>query len=143
MAEQQTDNAIQDLFAGLKALSDASFPKHCANCGATYDTVEDYVGRTDDVSGVSGLKKGIDDDDRTIVELFRNCPCGSTLMDCFSDRRDISAAGLKRRRLFGQLKDLLTAKGLDDAVARAELLKLIRGEKSDVLEKMGVSARVR
>ena len=91
-----------ELFKGLKALSDATFPKRCAACGMEYTTVEDYIRDTEDISGQSGLKKGYDDDDKPIVELFRNCPCGSTLMDCFSDRRDLSEAGLKRRKHFGQ-----------------------------------------
>ncbi|MCK9987662.1 MAG: hypothetical protein AzoDbin1_04134, partial [Azoarcus sp.] len=43
-------------------------------------------------------------DGQVIVELFRNCVCGSTLMDCFRDRRDTSEAGLRRRARFGELK---------------------------------------
>ena len=136
-------NRTSQLFDGLKALSDASFPKKCGLCGQTYATVEEYVQKTEDVSGRSGLKKGYDDDDKPIVELFRNCICGSTLMDCFNDRRDASDSGLKRRKLFGQLKELLTAKGIEGDVARSELLKLLRGESSPVLEKLGVKLQVR
>ncbi len=132
-----------DLFNGLKALSDASFPKKCAYCGEEYATVEEYVQKTKDVSGKSGLKKGYDDDDTPIVELFRNCVCGSTLMDCFNDRRDVSDEGLKRRELFGKLMRMLTDKGVDVAVARSELLKVIKGEHSPVLEKMGISTHIR
>jgi hypothetical protein len=131
------------LFSGLKALSDASFPKKCSLCGLEYATVEEYVQKTEDVSGQSGLKKGYDDDDKPIVELFRNCVCGSTLMDCFNDRRDVSDGGLKRRELFGKLMEMLTAKGIDAAVARDELLKLLKGEPSPVLEKMGINTQIR
>lgn len=132
-----------ELFNGLKALSDASFPKKCAYCGQEYATVEEYVRKTEDVSGKSGLKKGYDDDDNPIVELFRNCVCGSTLMDCFNDRRDITDSGLKRRKLFGQLMDMLTSKGIGIDVARSELLKLLKGESSPILEKLGVQIQVR
>ena len=100
-----------DLFSGLKALSDASFPKKCSLCGQEYASVEEYVQKTEDVSGKSGLKKGYDDDDKPIVELFRNCVCVSTLMDCFNDRRDLSDGGLKRRELFGHLMGMLTDMG--------------------------------
>lgn len=132
-----------DLFHGLKALSDASFPKKCGFCGEEYATVEEYVRKTEDVSGKSGLKKGYDDDDKPIVELFRNCICGSTLMDCFNDRRDISDDGLKRRELFGKLMRMLTDNGIDSAVARSELLKVLKGEHSPVLEKMGINTQIR
>lgn len=136
-------NYSLELFNGLKALSDASFPKKCAFCGQEYATVEEYVRKTEDVSGKSGLKKGYDDDDNPIVELFRNCVCGSTLMDCFNDRRDISDNGLKRRKLFGKLMDMLTAKGMESDVARSELLKVLKGESSPLLEKLGVNTHVR
>ncbi len=132
-----------ELFNGLKALSDASFPKKCAFCGEEYATVEEYVQKTEDVSGKSGLKKGYDDDDKPIVELFRNCICGSTLMDCFNDRRDISEDGLKRRELFGKLMQMLTDKGVDRAVARSELLKVIQGKPSPVLEQLGINTQIR
>lgn len=138
----ETDHS-SELFNGLKALSDASFPKKCAFCGEEYATVEEYVQKTEDVSGTSGLKKGYDDDDKPIVELFRNCICGSTLMDCFNDRRDVSSEGLKRRELFGKLLKMLTDKGIEGAVARGELLKVIKGEHSPVLEQMGINTQIR
>lgn len=124
-------------------MSDASFPKRCAFCGREYATVEAYVQETEDVAGQSGLKKGYDDDDRPIVELFRNCVCGSTLMDCFSDRRDISESGLERRKQFGKLMEMLTSKGMAGQVAKDELFKLLRGERSAVLEKLGINTRIR
>jgi hypothetical protein len=136
-------NQAMTLFDGLKALSDASFPKKCATCGQEYATVEEYIRKTGDVSGKSGLKKGYDDDDNPIVELFRNCVCGSTLMDCFNDRRDVSDGGLKKRELYGKLLDLLLAKGLAVDAARSELLKVLKGETSPVLEKLGIHNRIR
>lgn len=136
-------NDTSELFKGLKALSDASFPKHCASCGQEYASVEDYVEKTEDVFGKSGLKKGYDDDDKPIVELFRNCVCGSTLMDCFSDRRDVSEAGLKRRKMFGKLIEMLISKGVAADTARAELMKVLKGESSALLEKLGVNTQSR
>lgn len=133
----------QELFDGLKALSDASFPKQCSYCGLEYASVEDYVQKTEDVNGQCGLKKGYDDDDQPIVELFRNCACGSTLMDCFKDRRDTSDNGLKRRKLFEKLMAMLSHKGVGPSLARVELLKVLRGEHSAVLDKMGVTTKTR
>ncbi|MGD9190206.1 MAG: hypothetical protein PVI89_18450 [Desulfobacteraceae bacterium] len=126
------------LFKDLKALSESSFPKKCSSCGKVYESSEQFVLKTDDISGRSGLKSSEDDCGDQIVELFRNCVCGSTLMECFNDRRDLSQAGLKRRQLFGRLMAMLEKKGLPADQARAELLKLIRGEHSHVLEQIGI-----
>ena len=136
-------NDDNDIFKGLRALSESTFPKYCANCGAEYATVQDYVQKTANVSGQTGLKKGYDDDDKPIVELFRNCVCGSTLMDCFSDRRDISSQGLKRRTLFGKLLSLLESKGIKSEVAREQLLLVLHGQPSKLLEQMGINTQVR
>lgn len=132
-----------DLFAGLKALTATTFPKTCATCGETYNSEEDFWEKTHSVGGQTGLKISKDEEDRPIVELFRNCRCGSTLMDCFNDRRDTSEKGLKRRELFGKLIDMLKTKGMDPNRARSELLKMINGEKSALLEKMGVQIMIR
>lgn len=122
------------LVAGLRALAEASFPKRCASCGAVYDDVLDYVRRTAPISPTrSGLKQSSDDDGSTIVELFRNCACGSTLMDSFGDRRDASDVGANRRQRFAELLTYLLGAGLDGTVARAELLKVMQGETSEIL----------
>ena len=138
----ESDDKTHDaLFKGLKTLSASSFPKRCATCGKTFGSLEAFIKETESIKGHTGLKKGQDDEDRDIVQLFRNCTCGSTLMDCFNDRRDISESGLKRRALFAQLLDILKAKGLDVSVARVELLCLMRGEKSPILEKLGIKTK--
>jgi len=125
------------LVAGLKALAETSFPKRCANCGAVYADVHDYVSRTAPVSEVrSGLKQSRDDDGRSIVEFYRNCKCGSTLMDFFGDRRDLSDGGNKRRQRFAELLDYLVGTGLERVVARSELLKVMRGETSEILARV-------
>ena len=83
---------------------------------------------------MSGLKQSMDDIDNTIVEVYRNCPCGSTLMDFFSDRRDISDSGLRRREKFAELLAYLIEKGWETQLARTELIKVLRGEKSELLK---------
>ena len=122
------------LLAGLRALAESSFPKRCGTCGKVFHDVADYVTQTASVAAdKSGLKQSRDDDGQPIVELFRNCTCGSTLMDFFSDRRDLSSAGERRRRRFDELIQLLIGRDLDRAVARAELLKVARGQPSEIL----------
>jgi hypothetical protein len=136
---KKNDNWDRHLFNNLKALSESSFPKKCTSCGEVYLSSEQFVSKTDDISGKSGLKTGQNDSGGHIVELFRNCICGSTLMEFFNDRRDINEAGLKRRKLFGRLMAILGKKGLPADLARAELLRLINGEYSRVLERMGIT----
>lgn len=126
---------LDDLYSGLQALAESSFPKKCPNCGRIFETAQEFMLETQKISDEStGLKQSYDDDDRTIVEVFRNCTCGSTLMDFFSDRRDLSEAGLKRREKFAKLLDFLISSGLDKDVARTELLKVVHGERSEILK---------
>lgn len=125
------------LFAGLKALAESAFPKHCKNCGRVFESAEQFLRETVQIDQKrSGLKQSWDDNDVTIVEVYRNCPCGSTLMDFFSDRRDLSQAGLARREKFGKLIDQLVAHGWQRETARIELLKVLRGEKSELIEQL-------
>lgn len=127
------DNTLLD---GLNALAESAFPKQCRTCGREYATVEEYCKDTRPISETrSGLKQSEDDDGKLIVELFRNCPCGSTLMDCFSDRRDTSERGMQRRARFAELLGYLEKEGLERATAREELLKVMHGQGSDILKK--------
>ena len=59
-------------------------------------------------------------------------------MDFFNDRRDVSNDGLKRREFFEQLMRMLTESKIAHAVARRELLKVVKGENSTVLDKLGI-----
>lgn len=124
----------ETLFANLQTLVDSTFPKRCGNCGRNYATAAEFCAATSALSpDRSGLKQTYDDDGKPIVELFRNCVCGSTLMGDFHNRRDLSAAGSKRRQRFDELLRLLQERGIDGAVARRELLKLMRGQKSELI----------
>ncbi len=129
---------IAELYAGLRAFSHQSFPKRCTRCGRQFDSVDDFLLETDGVNHASGLREGIDDDEQPVVELFRNCPCGSTLMEIFGDRRDLSPAGVERRARFNQLLGLLAGDGMDPAVARQELRKVLHGEESPLLQSRGI-----
>lgn len=124
-----------DFFSGLRALADSAFPKHCANCGKVFASADQFILETRAIrENMSGLKQSMDDIDNTIVEVYRNCPCGSTLMDFFSDRRDISDSGLRRREKFAELLAYLIEKGWETQLARTELIKVLRGEKSELLK---------
>ena len=130
------DSSFENFFKDLKALAESAFPKRCANCGRVYETAEQFIAETENINPErTGLKSSVDDDGTPIVEAFRNCVCGSTLMDFFSDRRDVSDKGLARRKKFGEMLDYLVTQGLEFEIARAELIKVLRGENSEVLKK--------
>ncbi len=123
-----------DIYKGLQILSDLSFPKICNTCGKRYETVEEFIGQTEAIRQSSGLKEDLGDDEEVIVGLFRNCTCGSTLMDEFTDRRNLTKSGLARREKFGEVLEKLLKKGIPPDVARLELLKVMRGEGSEILK---------
>jgi hypothetical protein len=133
MSEFDSDDTI---FKGLQALFVSSFPKKCSTCGKTYQNIEEFWKETDSIRNLSGLKEGYDDDDKTVVELFRHCVCGSTLMDVCLDRRDLSETGLDRRSKFDNLLGLMALAGIDEQTARKELLLFLSGQKSELLEKL-------
>ena len=125
------------LYQGLKALVESAFPKKCPTCGALYADAGEFVAKTAMVGQQrSGLKQSRDDDDATIVELYRNCSCGSTLMECFGDRRDESDGGIERRQRFQQVLDEIVAADVEPALARREILKTMRGEDSPFLKNL-------
>lgn len=122
----------QLFFVGLKALAEAAFPKRCNSCGRVFETAQQFITESKALRvGVTGLKQGYDDDERPIVEVYRNCPCGSTLMDLFSNRRDTSEEGGQRRQLFNTAKSYLISRGLSPSEARLCLIRLLRGDASD------------
>jgi|GEM_PF-368435 len=128
---------LGEFLQGLRELAESAFPKRCPTCGRTFETAAEFIARTQPVrTDHSGVKQSQDDNGVAMLELYRNCPCGSTLMDFFSERRDVSDKGLMRRQRFAELFDYLVANGMDKAIARAELLKVMRGEPSEVLKKI-------
>jgi|AGTN01.2.fsa_nt_gi hypothetical protein len=132
------------IYEGLLALLESEFPKTCPKCGRVYETMEAFVDGTSQVRKGSGLM-GYDTaaDGLQQVVMMRNCACGSTMGTFCSDRRDHTDAGLRRRRMFNNLLTQLKDRGVDALNARSELLMFLRGERSEVLESLGIFARPR
>ncbi len=130
---------LSDFYANLKDIAETTFPKTCSTCGTTYQNSADFLTKTKTVyGGKSGLKGSLDDNDQPIIELYRNCSCGSTLMNFFSDRRDNSENGNKRRAVFEKLLIQLEQKGVTRDKGRLEILKLLKGEESELLKSYGL-----
>ena len=126
-----------ELFAGLRELAESAFPKQCRNCGREYATAQEFITATQPLSADrSGLKSSLDDDGEVILELFRNCVCGSTMMDNFNDRRDTSETGARKRQRFSELHTHLVNQGVEPTLATLELRKVARGQPSELLAKI-------
>jgi ribosomal protein S27AE len=138
MNSTEQQSWIETFYKGLQELVDSTFPKTCNKCGRVYATRQEFLDETipvrdielNDNSGLFALEGG---DAATVVGVFRNCRCGTTLMADFQDRRDTSEAGKKRREEFTTLLESLVDYGLEFEVARAELLKILHGKHSDVI----------
>lgn len=123
----------KDIYVGLRQLADSSFPKRCGLCGREYRNSAEFLTATQPLLGSSGLKQSHDDDGHEIVELFRNCVCGSTLLESYWNRRDLSEVGITRRKQFQEMIGKLVATGYPAETARGELLKFVRGQPNDLM----------
>ncbi len=123
------------LSQGLQALAHSAFPCVCEGCGQKFESINDFVNITSDNKQVSSgaLNQCVDEKGTPYLEITRQCSCGSTLKGEFGDRRDTSEAGIRRRENFSYVLEFLSEKGFNQNDARNELLKLIRGEKSEAL----------
>jgi hypothetical protein len=129
-----TQPVNEDIYAGLRQLADSAFPKRCAACGREYRNAAEFLAATEPVrTNSSGLKQSRDDDGHEIVELFRNCVCGSTLLESYKNRRDLTDAGIMRRKRFQDMVGKLVATGCPSEIAYSELLKFVRGQPNDLL----------
>jgi len=137
------DSQRVELYQGLRALEETLFPKTCRVCGQEYRGFDDFVRKTIQIHGTSGLTCFEIRGKKLYVGLFRNCVCGSTLLVPCTDRRDDSPAAVKRRELFGKTLDLLKQQGWETEVARRELLRFMRGQKSKVLDSLKPAASPR
>lgn len=128
-------------YAGLHELESAcTFPRHCTKCGRVYESIADFIQQCKETPGSTGLTEY--ELDERVVGMYRNCICGSTLMVVCHDRRDMSPAGHRRRQLFGELLDILVAAGLEAQDARQELLLVVRGGSSPLLESAALAERL-
>lgn len=128
-------NRLNHYFDGLTAFIESAFPKKCTVCGKTYQTAEQFLTETQNMpNGRSSLKQALEEDGTAIVEVFRNCRCGSTLMDEFNSRRDNTNPGQEKRAEFDKLVLILQNQHVPVEIARIEILKLFKGEKSETLD---------
>ena len=134
------DHAI---YEGLLALLQNEFPKACPKCRRVYPTLESFVDETAAVASGTGLMGYDIGAPAQQVAMMRNCACGSTMATFCCDRRDTTESGARRRAMFDKLLADLQMRGVDALAARSELLAFLRGERSLILEGLGIFARPR
>jgi len=129
------DKNSTKLSEGLQALASSAFPRRCEGCGKAYESISDFFTATnhESFSTSDELNHCVDENGTPYLEISRLCSCGSKLKGEFGDRRDTSEAGIRRRKNFSDVLVYLMGKGFEQDIARDELLKLIRGEKSEML----------
>ncbi len=108
----------------LQSRLKSEFPKDCRKCGKTYQSFEEFYFGTDEIvrGTVNYPTLGAE------FYLHRNCksPCESTLVIVFTDRRDDSPPGCKRRDIFETCLDKLQDKmSIQPTAAREFLLGLL------------------
>jgi hypothetical protein len=117
----------EDVFSGLHELSKSAFPKNCACCGRIYRSLAEFLSTTTPATAdSSGLKQDQDADGRIFVGLFRNCSCGSTMLESFLNRRDVSEEGSMRRLQFQDRFDNLAAVACLAEAGRGEWRRRLR-----------------
>jgi hypothetical protein len=132
---------LETFYKGLQTLVDSTFPKTCPKCSRTYASKEEFLRETipvkdislEDKSGLFALE-AFTAEDNTTIGVFRNCECGTTLMADFQDRRDNSEAGQQRREQFDKLMQMLTEHGMKHELARHELLEVLHGKHSEIID---------
>ena len=129
----QSETTLSEIYEGLQALSAAAFPKQCQDCGKQYGSLEELIAQTSADTG-SGLKASTSLLNPG-VEIERSCSCGALLSESFNDRRAGGQIGAQRRTLFDRLLSLLIEGGLPQKMAKKELLKVMKGQPSDLLDK--------
>ncbi|MEH6650956.1 MAG: hypothetical protein V7707_13090 [Motiliproteus sp.] len=128
---QTSSSTLSDVFSDLQSLSNSAFPKHCDSCNKQYDTLEQLIAETTQQG--SGLKEVAGETPQ--VEVERVCSCNAFLVETFNDRRSSGATGDQRRMLFDRLFGLLTEGGMPERMAKKELLKVMKGQPSNLLDR--------
>ncbi|MGX5172967.1 oxidoreductase [Aliikangiella sp. IMCC44653] len=127
-----------ELFKNLKALEDASFPKACHKCGNRFENEAEYIAKTIPYTKSPSIAESQDNAGQSFVKVIRQCNCGMPIVDHFGDRRDMSQRGEIRRQAFEKVIVSLIEKGVSREIARQEMMKYMRGNKSLLLEKLGI-----
>lgn len=120
-----SNDKVNKLLDGLSELADSAFPQECQHCHKTYNSLDQLLNETqpgDEQNEHNGN-----------VAISRLCQCQQPIKVAFSDRRAKGELARKRRELFQHLLDVLTDNGMPHGMAKSEIIKVMRGERSSIL----------
>jgi hypothetical protein len=130
--EGQRISITRELLTEIQDLAYLFFPKYCSACGKFFADVEIYaemaeieISKADAVFNTGGGCH--------TITLYSHCPCGEKLSDTFSSRKDLTRTGEKRRAAFQDVMVRIYHMGVTMAASRTELLGLMRGIESHIL----------
>lgn len=113
-----------------------TFPKACKSCGRVYRDAKAFIEQTLPASIAKGIKPAHGNNGQEILEIFRNCHCGATLMSPFYSRRGSSGLASECRQQFDKLVTQMTLSGRTQEAAQGELRQVITGGYADILEQL-------
>ncbi len=120
--EQETAKVLIEEF---KRLMHGMFPKRCQCCGREFKDLDEFLAKTVPIPDGVSILASIEHEDTSVIDINRNCSCGSTLMVVASERRDTSPQGKDFRQKFGEAVKRLENNGVDGEKARKELLDML------------------
>lgn len=111
------------------AINPKAFPKTCGKCKKVYKDDISFLKETTKAANASSdikvIREANIDGVDVFLEVFRNCQCGSTLMETFHCRRDLTELGIRKREIFDTLLKGLKRSGYKAEDARMLILEFI------------------
>lgn len=112
---------------GIVRLSSAAFPKTCTNCFKVYEDELQFLVETEAIPHTGRNIREVKgelayDEPEEFIEVYRNCCCGTTMMEYFHSRRNLSQEGIRQRVMFARIQDALIREGYEKEEARTLIL---------------------
>ena len=95
-------------------------------CGTVFDDEIEFFERTQSLPHVTSDVRSVEDEEmetQIYLEIYRNCSCGTTLMEFFRCRREATVSPYRKRLLFEIFLDAMEANGRSRKDARSLLLE--------------------
>lgn len=134
----------QSFVMGLTAFTENSFPKKCERCSKIYVTRKDLLRETGYASNshqnepstkANSTKANSKSQDLPHdIEMCCNCSCGAKLVCVPIAFRTPFNTERSRREKFGVMLESLVKHGIEEKTARAELITLLSGKPSKLIQ---------
>lgn len=113
----------------------ANFPERCPACGEVHQTLLNHHKAKQPEHPFEIPAPG-SKSEKHAFETSIKCGCGHETRVLTQERRDNSEAGKKQRKQFDEMLAILLARGIKKSQAKDELRKNIRGENSELVNRI-------